>query len=326
MAEKDVIVIDTDKANDIAYLVETRDRVLLQHGGSVTQMQFSEVRQMSLDWWVEHEAPKLKRLDRQMLVLRDTMAGAFTLMTGDQVLQYKLDNVSEVPLDELMNMMDREKIDECITPNLPWPLVAKIVRGGKKSITVELASQKRHVRIPMMEVDDDIWYPPVWFRVDMSTANVLNQGYVSVVVERNLEWEDTRLYKLALPNVSGDGRICFGNAVATAHVDQRTPNEAESLQAILTLFFDSEFNNHLLFSTGNYDNMVSIGWQHATKREHFMQKKGFANYPGLMKYLAVLADEGGWRSVKFEQLSQSYAYGVNVSNATRLTAKQFVGL
>jgi hypothetical protein len=45
-----------------------------------------------------------------------------------------------------------------------------------------------------------------------------------------------------------------------------------------------------------------------------------------MKYLAVLADEGGWRSVKFEQLSQSYAYGVNVSNATRLTAKQFVGL
>ena len=40
-----------------------------------------------------------------------------------------------------------------------------------------------------------------------------------------------------LPNVSGDGRICFGNAVATAHVDQRTPNEAESLQAILTLFF-----------------------------------------------------------------------------------------
>lgn len=326
MAENEIIVLDTDKATDIAYLIEMRDKVLLQHGGTVTQMQFSEVRQMTLDWWVEHEAPKLKKLDRSLIVLRDTMSSAFTLMTGDQVLEYKLDNVAEVPLDQLVGLISTEQVEEVITPNLPWPLVAKVVKGGNKNITVELPSMLRHMSIPMMEVDDDIYYPPVWFNAGMTTSNVLGISKICVVPERSLEWEQTKLFKMSLPNVHSDGSICFGSATATARIDNRAPTEAEMVQSAMSLFFDSNFNNHLIYSTTGYETMIERAWPNATKKDHFMKKKGFTQFSGMLKLLCCLADPNGWRLVKWEPLSYNYGYGAQSSSATLLTAKRFVGL
>ena len=219
MAENEIIVLDTDKATDIAYLIEMRDKVLLQHGGTVTQMQFSEVRQMTLDWWVEHEAPKLRKLDRSLVVLRDTMSSAFTLMTGDQVLEYKLDNVAEVPLDQLVGLISTEQVEEVVTPNLPWPLVAKVVKNGNKYITVELPATLRHTTIPMMEVDDDLYFPPVWFNAGMTTSNVLGVSKICVVPERSLEWDSIRVPLRRKPH-SKESEL-LGSLNASAHGNQQ---------------------------------------------------------------------------------------------------------
>jgi hypothetical protein len=234
--------------------------------------------------------------------------------------------VSEVPLDQMVALISTEQVDEVITPNMPSPLVAKVVKGGQKNITIELPPTRRHISIPMMEVDDYIWYPPVWFRVSMSAANVVSRGFIAVVPERSLNWEDTRLCKMSLPNVSSDGSICFGSAVATARIDERAPTEAETMQSAMTLFFDSNFNNHLLFSTGSYDRMVERSWGMCRHRETYEKKKGYKDNPGLMKLLACLTDENGWQGVQFEPLAYGYSYGMNTSGATTLPAKKFVGL
>ena len=72
---------------------------MLQHGGVATRLAFDKVEQFDLHTFLKTVVPGLNKQDRTLTVMRNSVAGEYMFLLGDQVIRYHTTDVAEVPLD-----------------------------------------------------------------------------------------------------------------------------------------------------------------------------------------------------------------------------------
>ena len=93
------ILLDNSVPSSLAHLIETRDQLMLQHGGVATRLAFDKVEQFDLHTFLKTVVPGLNKQDRTLTVMRNSVAGEYMFLLGDQVIRYHTTDVAEVPLD-----------------------------------------------------------------------------------------------------------------------------------------------------------------------------------------------------------------------------------
>lgn len=306
MTEPAQITIDNAMPGDTALLVQGPASVILQHGGIMTRMQYSSVESMGLDTFKHKVLPKLKcdQAERDLYCIRDTLDGVVTLILGDQVLKYNLTNIEECGVKNIVKLVREEaRVEEAVVtaPDLPWSLVAKVQTRTHRNITVRLPETYRRFYMPKCDVDIHIWYPPLWACVTMpASGRTAHMMYLAIEKAFNMDWRKTELLQLPLPNVfESDGSICYGNvSLATALTGQTT--DAQIIMSMMTMFFDSEFNDHLL-EYYRFNEIVGNAYNELPEDKEMEQlvNRHYA-CADFLKELRVLKEKNGWRKLKFE--------------------------
>lgn len=161
------ILLDNSVPSSLAHLIETRDQLMLQHGGVATRLAFDKVEQFDLHTFLKTVVPGLNKQDRTLTVMRNSVAGEYMFLLGDQVIRYHTTDVAEVPLDEMMKSLDleKEKLFDC---DLPFPLVCRSERKNSIKTTAYIPSTKRLYRWAARDEASfvvEYYPPPVWFCV-----------------------------------------------------------------------------------------------------------------------------------------------------------------
>ena len=229
----------------MAFLVDSRDKVVLQHGGSVTKIDFDRVEQMPVDYFLEHVVEQLKERDRTLTLLRDSVSGTYATILGDQVLRYHVLGVEECKLDDVIRQL-RTQEDMSLSFNIQYPLVSYVQSHGLEHVTVELPPGPRPFRSRTFNVDTTLYLPPMWLRASFNAAGAREDAFIAVAPERSLQRAKTRLYKLPLPNNWEYGRICFGSVSFEQTGEGGKKSLGERIQGTVDMLFSSDWNGDLL--------------------------------------------------------------------------------
>lgn len=167
MSDSNEILLDNSVPSSLAHLIETRDWLMLQHGGVATRLAFDKVEQFDLHTFLKTVVPGLNKQDRTLTVMRNSVAGEYMFLLGDQVIRYHTTDVAEVPLDEMVRSLDfkKEKIFDC---DLPFPLVCRSEKKNTIKTTAYIPSTKRLYRWTARDETSltvEYYPPPVWFCV-----------------------------------------------------------------------------------------------------------------------------------------------------------------
>lgn len=303
------IEIDNITPSGAALLCDTRDHVLLQHGGVATCLSYDSVEEMTISEFVKDEVPKMVSLSdskesdkgsaarRSLYILRDACAGAYTFILGDKVIKYNLTDVSEVPLKTMIEYLCRDKTEEFV-PNVQYPLIALSKNSTFRAITVRLESMHRRYRSPLISVDTYIWTPPVWFTVVLNNADNLTE--TRICVAPNIEEDNRRatLFRWPLANVYASGQVCMGEA--SMEIASDATSDSSLLQSAIDLFFNAEFNLDLV-SASELEQVAGTAYTSASKRAEYANRIANttnSSTKGILKVLCVLEDKEGWRRLK----------------------------
>lgn len=307
----DRIPLDNVTPGDTAFMARGPESVILQHGGVVTRMRYRTVETMSLDTFRTQVVPRLKldKSERALYELRDTLDGTVTLMLDDQVIKYNLASMEECGLEDFAKLLKEEARAKDVvvtTPDLPWSLVAKVQNANRRCITIRLPEERRRYYMPLYRVSVDIWYPPLWACVKMPANGGTAHG-MCLAIEKafNMDWRKTELLQLPMPNVfDNDGSICYGD-VSLATALNGLVTDAQVIMSMLNMFFNSEFNDHLM----EYYDFKSIAEQaynalpvDRTYKDLIDEHYAIADF---LKMLRVLKEKNGWRTLKYRPYKQT---------------------
>lgn len=312
MEENPKIEIDNVTPASFAHLIERREDLLLQHGGTVTRMYFDTVEAMNLDAFLQQEVPRLKEQQKKLTVIRDSVSKAVTLITGDQVLMYHLTNLEEVPVNELVKLIKMNSAKTFI-PNIGYPLVCYIEKASEKIITVLVENKSFIYRTKMFlsnneEFSVKLYMPPLWFQVRLNGANTVMGMKLAAVPEKALTTESTCLRHLPLPNIHMNGELCLGSSVLKATYDSATEiTEGMVIQASLDQVFNSLWNFDLLDSELSLVVSTSYDTLRIKNKEIFdgiIKNRSADLYRAMqIRAVAVLTDPNGWKFLNMTKMS-----------------------
>lgn len=218
MQPPDDVPIDDVTPSSAAMLVDMRDRLFLQHGGAAVRVLYKGAHITDLDTFLQHDVAKLKDRRDVLSVIRSdhTLSAIFR----DSVVQYDVDTLNDVSLDLMLEEIKAASGDKMVfAPNILYPLVCYVKDSREKNITVLLQGKRIHFTmhsdhdaLPDQPWEEDIYLPPIWFRVRASLANEMLDCYVAVVHDNADSPENATLCKLLLPNIHSSGEVCLGHS------------------------------------------------------------------------------------------------------------------
>jgi len=282
----------------VAFLVDSRNDFVLQHGGSVTRVGFDRLEQMSVDHFLANEVGKLKAKDRSLTLLRDSVSGTYAVILGDQVLRYHVTSVEECPLDDVIRRL-RTKDDLSLSFNIPYPMVSYVQSGGSEHVTIELPPTLRQFRSRIYNVDTALYLPPMWFRVSFNAAGAMHEAAIAVVPERSAVRRKTRLYRLPLPNNWDTGRICFGG-VSFVAPGEGSKSLGERMQGALDMLFSSDWNSDLLHVPDMPTELMAAAM--AIKDDRLANSTASRSFNGLLR---LLGTPNGWQKIPYDNITVS---------------------
>lgn len=307
MDNENKIRLDNETPASMSYLYDMRDQVMLQHGGLCTRVHFDKVEQMDMSAFLTVVVPKLRKETEQLTIIRNSAAGAYTLLLGDQVIRYHVTNIAECGLRKLCEELRKNSSDtELITPNLLQPIIASYKYPGGVTLTVRVDPEKRRYNSSSPVLSVDYYPPPLWFRLSINTAKDLIGMGIAVIKEMHPNWNQVTLGEWPLANVYRSGAVCVGGSVlwASGGVNaERT--DGEVMQQAQHSFFTSNFNQDLLDPAGMTQVLGSSFDQlpDAKELEEEMNTQGLQQKSRqLRKLLYVLRDPSGWRKLSYRPL------------------------
>ena len=330
MEETPKIEIDNVTPASFAHLIERREDILLQHGGTVTRMYFDTVEAMNLDAFLQQEVPRLKEQQKKLTVIRDSVSKAVTLITGDQVLMYHLTNLEEVPVNELVKLIKVTSAKTFI-PNIGYPIVSYVEQAAEKIITVLVENKSFIYRTKLFLANNEefsvrLYLPPIWFQVRLNGANTVMGMKLAAVPEKALTTEKTCLRLLPLPNIHTNGELCLGSSVLKTTYDNADEiTEGMIIQASLDQVFNSLWNFDLLDSELSSVVGRSYDTLKIKNKEIFddlIKLRSSDMYKAMqIRAVAVLTDPNGWKFLDMTKMS-SKRRGLTDEQ----TVNQFLGL
>ena len=302
MSNNNEILLDNSVPSSLAHLIETRDQLMLQHGGVATRLAFDKVEQFDLHTFLKTVVPGLNKQDRTLTVMRNSVAGEYMFLLGDQVIRYHTTDVAEVPLDEMVKSLDfkKEKLFDC---DLPFPLVCRSERKNTIKTTAYIPSTKRLYRWAARDEASfgvEYYPPPVWFCVETNLTGSVMGAKIAVVKERTSKWRETQLGVWPLGNAGMGGQICFGSTTTATVIEK--PTEAETYVMTLERFFNSNFNNDLSHSYYGQPSELQRLYEKAPPNERLAKKiqaSKTTEIKDTMRVLAVLQRPEAWRQLNY---------------------------
>lgn len=284
---------------DNAHLIEAQDKLILQHGGVVTKVNFSKVTRMPLERYRSLREELMFPDDAQRChVIRDLEHHNITMILNDHVAVYDVTSIEEVPLCKLADNLVTEQ-DLKLFPDIQYPLVGYIRRPDCRIITVHIDATWFHYRaadIPSIRV----MHPPIWLRIKLNNAGALIGGGMVVVRTREPRWDNTRLYQWILPNVFDySNEICFGSTTLSYAVPD--PTDGQRIMALYHQVFDSLWNYHLFHpETVDKATLEAFKALPVSKRPYQGLTASTAGQSASLKrLLSVLTQPDGWRQIQW---------------------------
>jgi len=297
------LIIDNSEPVSMAHLLDADGVSILQHGGVCTRLEFSDVVKMNLAEFLKHEVPRLQKQarDNELHLIRNSTDGYYTAILGDCVIKYDLTDVQECTIQQMLDRVTVAK-DETIAPDMPYPLVCMRTKNENVVIIVYLQPTKRRYYSRTYGVDTEIWWPPVWFKVLFTRAGMFQGAGIQIVPSWKEPWTETELYKVPFPNVYTNGAICYGGTMMRMPDTGRSPTKYEIVQFGMDMFFNSDWNNHLVNNDNAYwDSVLDGSWEMAAHKDAWKSKVSQYGNSGLLKMLCVLEEPNGWRRLKFQK-------------------------
>lgn len=308
MEKNNPLDVDQQTPGSVSYMAETRDGILLQHGGSVSRIHFETATVMDMETFLATEVPKLSKTGKtkgELYVLRDIENKNITLLYGDCVLKYDVDYVEEVKLDILSKYLQTSEM-KTFFPGIHYPLVGYVEKTGRKEITVQIDPHQITFRTEKFKgglFEDKITLPPIWFRTSINNANAIMGAGIAVVLQRELDPLNTKLYHWVLPNVHGSGEVCLGSTRIEVH-GLDTVTEGVCIQMALDQIFNSLWNMDL---TWDYDYKVVLGdaYNKLPKLNDYEKRiadnSGDATMCHMIRLLRVLKEPSGYLMINWPE-------------------------
>ena len=239
--------------------------------------------------------------------MRNSVAGEYMFLLGDQVIRYHTTDVAEVTLDEMVKNLDvgKEKFFAC---DLPVPLVCRSEKKGVVKTTAYIPSTKRLYRWGLSskaEITVEYYPPPVWFCVRTNLTGSVLGALLCVVKERTGKWRETQLSAWPLGNVGGGcGSVCFGSTVVEAPVED--PTEAETYMLTVERFFNSVFNNDLTRGYQGQQSELLRLYEAAPPNDELkreIRKARTMESRDALRVLAVLQQPEAWRQLTYSRIA-----------------------
>ena len=238
--------IDSTIPVGLMHLVDRNAEVIHQHGGIATTVEFDSLEEMTIDQFVRDYVPKLKDDKSTFTIIKDSTREQLFRILGDNVARYHIKSIKDVFYDQLIERLMSDQ-EVSLTPNLSFPLIQWTVKKdtGMKSITVEIPPRQFAMHLMGFKEPFVVWHPTLWMRIEMTSANVPNQVYLSCVTQHLTDLENESVMAMPFPNVFGYGGICWGST--NYDVPQGTAlTENAVLMLTYNRYFNSEFNYDLL--------------------------------------------------------------------------------
>lgn len=314
MDERDSAVpIDTTTPSDSVLLAEARDAVVMQHGGVVTRITFSECEVMDVPTFVKEEVPKLGELRDTLVLMKDVGSERVALMLGNNVTLYKVTDMEQCGIEEFADMLQTAK-PETLIPDIQYPLVCMCTTAHEKLITVAVPPTRISfhlndgTRTPLIK---DITLPPIWFKVRLNMSNGFLGCSIAVVPERTAKCMDTSLYVWPLPNVHTSAEVCLGSTSAINPISKNA-TLGEIIGYQLNRVLTSMYNYDLTWNI-SYDNV--IGSYYASLPEDpdiaaKLNRESDTSHIGCLKTIRCLMEPNGHMMLQYPSL--------------RISAKQFL--
>lgn len=296
---------------DNAHLIEGTDKLILQHGGVITRINFDKVTRMPLERYRSLREDLTVPDDAQRChVIRDLEHHNITMILNDHVAVYDVKSIEEVPLSKLADNLVTEQ-DLKLFPDIQYPLVGFIRKPGCRIITVHIDASWFHYRAADIQ-PIRVMHPPIWLRINLNNAGALIGGGMVVVRTREPHWEKTQLYQWILPNVFDySNEICLGNTALSYAV--ANPTDGQRIMALYHQVFDSLWNYHLFHSeTVDKATLEAFKALPVSKRPYQDLTTSTAGQGAALKrLLSMLAQPDGWRQVKWPTNTMSASDFVN---------------
>ena len=300
-------------------LVDMDGEVLFQSGCLATSITYNRVDQMTLGKFLEQEVPKLRKDCRDLHVIRNSAAGSYTFILGDQVIKYHTTNVREARVrDMIVHMQEVE--DTCKKkieyPGIPYVVVCRINSPENTQYTISVPGRKRFYKYntlapgePLSEDDENgfsipYYAPPMWFTVALTKAHVMTTVKAAIVLSENpFDCVKSEIAHWPFANVHPDGTVCFGSSRFTTQLDGELADGKALMQAV-ELFFNQNHNRDLRAIVDNANSLYE--GIRAAEREYYdalLQRCGTEKDTNLVKCLAVMREPEGWRKLCFIPIS-----------------------
>lgn len=210
-----------------AHLIELRNEVMLEHGGIVTRMRFDTVEAMSLETFKRKVLQGLKPDGDSLLVVKDTAAGSYTFILGDQAIRYKITEAAECSLGDVVEQLRITQCNKDVIHNMPMPFVREHGVGGGNVITAVFPAEQRGYKYRGNVYN--IWIPRHWFGIHVDMGGRVTDNKLCVCPSWNPEFSKTLLYNWPLGNVYPDGHVCTGTSEVEAVIDTRSMSTIDML-------------------------------------------------------------------------------------------------
>lgn len=310
MESNNPLDVDQQTPSDVAHIYETRDNVIVQHGGLASRLHFSKASVMDLDTFLTYELPKLKgskKKSADLLVLKDVENNNITLFYDNCVLKYDVDEVEEVTLNNLSKYISTAEM-KTFFPGIHYPLVGYVEKPGRKEITVALAPKKitfRSERFKGGPFQDTITLPPLWFRVSLNGANNILGIGIAVVLQNELDPMKTKLHHWVLPNVHSSGEVCLGSTrIEVRGLDKNMITEGVCIQMAMDQIFNSLWNMDLTWDY-KYPEIIGKSYVNLPKIEDYENRiktnSADKTVCDMLRLLRVLKEPSGWMSLKWPE-------------------------
>lgn len=296
--------IDSTIPVGITHLVDRQSEVFHQHGGVATAIAFDSLEEMTIDQFVRDCVPKLKEDRNTFTVIKDSTREQVFRILGDNVARYHIKSIKDVFFDELVaRLLSDQEIS--LTPNLSFPLIQWVVQKetGMKSVTVEVPPRQFAMHLMDFREPFVIWHPPLWMKIDMTSANVPDRTYMGCVPQHLNDLDKEYVMAMPFPNVFNYGGICWGG---TNYQTQQGVALTENSAIVLTYnrYFDSEFNYDLLDRQDGmhmreiYDTLPKDDKIEALLKRH----KGSSDKTYMLMLARVFRDKENLNKFKFRRL------------------------
>lgn len=309
MENNNPLDVDQQTPSSTAYIFETKENVILQHGGIASRVSFKKAHVMDLDTFIDVELPKLKATRRKstedLYVLKDVENNNITMFYDGCVLKYDVDEVEEVTLDSLSKYIATSEM-KTFFPGIHYPLVGYVEKPGRKEITVALDPKKivfKSERFKGGFFQDTITLPPLWFRVSLNGANSILGTGIAVVLQKEIDPLKTQLHNWVLPNVHGSGEVCLGSTrIEVKDLDKSMLTEGVCVQMAMDQIFNSLWNMDLTWDY-RYPEIIGNSYLTLPKLEEYESRikdnAGDKTVCDMLRLLRVLKEPNGWMTLKW---------------------------